>query len=78
MLRKILAHGNIVLAGMFIVFFILDQYNPAMNFIGNTISKRLLLLLCVLALAQSVIGLIAMRRSERWFHERGRGNPGER
>ncbi len=42
-LSKILPHITIILAGMFIVFWILDILNPTMNFINRKISNKLLL-----------------------------------
>ena len=42
--RKLLPHAGIILALMFITFFIVDKFNGAMNFINNDISKALLLL----------------------------------
>ena len=40
-LSKILPHITIILAGMFIVFWILDILNPTMNFINRKISNKL-------------------------------------
>ena len=39
-LSKILPHITIILAGMFIVFWILDILNPTMNFINRKISAQ--------------------------------------
>ena len=45
-LSKILPHVTIILAGMFIVFWILDILNPTMNFIKlNVCSKKLITML---------------------------------
>ena len=41
---------------MFIVFLILDQFNPMMNFIDNSISRWLLAALCLSGIGQSVLG----------------------
>ena len=40
---------------MFVVFLILDQFNPMMNFIDNDISRWLLAALCLSGIAQSVL-----------------------
>ena len=47
-LRGILPHLVIILAGIFLVFLILDQYNPTMEFVGNPISSILLALFCLI------------------------------
>lgn len=54
-LRMILSHLTVILALMFLVFLILDQFNPMMNFIDNDISRGLLAALCVSGIAQSVL-----------------------
>lgn len=61
MLRGILPHLVIILAGIFLVFLILDQYNPTMEFVGNPISSILLALFCLL----SIIAGILLARDNR-------------
>lgn len=46
-IRTILSHLIIILSLCFLTFAVLDWYNPMMNFSGNTISSKLLLVLCV-------------------------------
>lgn len=62
--RKILAHLNVIFAGMFLTFFIIDRFNPAMCFIDNDISKWLLCCFSLTALALAVISLSAIHRRE--------------
>ena len=52
--HEVLAHLTVILSLMFLVFVILDQFNPLMNFVNNGISTVLLVLLCLCALSQSV------------------------
>lgn len=54
-LRAILRHTTVILSLMFVVFLVLDQFNPMMNFIDNDNSRILLALLCVSGIAQSVL-----------------------
>ncbi len=54
-LRMILSHLTVILALMFLVFLILDQFNPMMNFIDNDISRWLLAALCLSGMGQSVL-----------------------
>jgi len=53
-LHGILCHTTVILSLMFIVFLILDQFNPMMNFIDNSISRGLLGALCLSGIGQSV------------------------
>ncbi len=53
--REAFSHLTVILGFMFLVFLILDQFNPMMNFIDNAISRWLLAALCVSGAAQSVL-----------------------
>ncbi len=63
-LRDILPHGAIILSLMMIVFYILDQFNDAMAFINNRITKSLLLILSLVSIINA-INLIAYHRRHR-------------
>ena len=52
----LLRHTTVILSLMFLVFLVLDQFNPMMNFIDNNISRWLLAALCVSGCSQSVLG----------------------
>lgn len=54
-LYALLSHTTVILAMMFLVFLVLDQFNPMMNFIDNDISRWLLAALCVSGIGQSVL-----------------------
>ncbi|MBR3106670.1 MAG: hypothetical protein IKH30_05710 [Clostridia bacterium] len=55
-LHAVLRHTTVILSFIFIVFLVLDQFNPMMNFIDNDISRWLLAALCVSGIGQSVLG----------------------
>ncbi|MFA9424292.1 MAG: hypothetical protein ACERLG_11990 [Sedimentibacter sp.] len=59
---RILPHGTIILSVMFITFWILDIYNPLMNFVNSSISKVLLLIFCILSLVTSIITVVLDRK----------------
>ncbi len=63
-LRAILRHTTVILGLMFLVFLVLDQFNPMMNFIDNSISRWLLAALCVSGAGQSVLGWALEGREE--------------
>ena len=54
-LRTLLTHATIVLSVVFLVFFIIDRVNPAMEFIGSDISDLLLCIFCLVALLSSIL-----------------------
>ena len=61
-IRTILSHLVIVLSLCFFTFSVLDWFNPMMNFSGNAISSKLLLVLCMSAIALAVLTLLPERQ----------------
>ena len=61
----VICHLTVILSLMFLVFLVLDQFNPLMNFIDNGISRVLLAALCVLGIARSLTGWHAEDRARR-------------
>jgi hypothetical protein len=55
-LHKIANHLTVILSLMFIVFLVLDQFNPMMNFVDNDISRWLLAALALSGITQSITG----------------------
>ena len=56
----VLTHLTVILSFMFVVFLILDQFNPMMNFVDNGVSRWLL---CALCLGCILRGVLSWRRS---------------
>ena len=56
---------TIILAGMFIVFWILDILNPTMNFINRKASNKLLLLFCILSIVTAIMNVYYERKYDR-------------
>ena len=54
-LHALTGHLTVILALMFLVFLVLDQFNPMMNFIDNDYSRVLLGILCLSGLTQSLL-----------------------
>ncbi len=63
--RSILPHIIIILSGIFLVFLILDNYNPTMNFINNTVSTKLFWAYCIISIVNSIIVIVYNRKSFR-------------
>ena len=65
-LHAFLSHATVILALMFIVFLILDQFNPLMNFVDNAISHWLLAALCLSGIGQSILHWRQASRDAEW------------
>ena len=48
-------HLTAILGMMFLVFLVLDQFNPMMNFIDNNISRWLLAAFCLSGISLSIL-----------------------
>ncbi|SFR81487.1 hypothetical protein [Anaeromicropila populeti] len=63
-LTRVLPHITIVLAGMFVIFWILDILNPTMNFINREISNKLLIIFCTASLVTSIVTIGLERKTD--------------
>ena len=54
-LKTVFSHLTVILALMFLVFLILDQFNPMMNFIDNAMSRWLLAAFCICGISRSIL-----------------------
>ena len=63
-MKKLLAHLNIVLAGMILTLLCIDRVNTAMRFIDNDITKGILFALCAVSILGGVV-LIAQPGRKR-------------
>jgi hypothetical protein len=61
----IIPHATIIMSIMFITLWILDQYNPNMNFLDSKLSNTLLLILFILSTVTSIIAVIFDRKLGR-------------
>lgn len=53
--QTITNHLTAILGMVFLVFLVLDQFNPMMNFIDNAISRWLLAALCICGISRSIL-----------------------
>ncbi len=71
------AHTSIIVGMMFIVFFVIDQFNPAMEFLTSSLSKWLIFILAVCALFTGLFSAVFLfqkqkRRDEKRSHPQTR------
>ncbi len=59
------SHGSIVMSVVFIVLFIIDRFNPSMDFLGSEQSDWLLLLFCLFSLSNGVLSAASLLRREQ-------------
>lgn len=62
---KLLPHVSIVMAGMMIVFFLIDRVNISMGFMSNEFHKWLSFFLALFAMGYSVLLIACERRRKR-------------
>ena len=48
-------HLTVMFGLMFLVFLVLDEFNPMMNFVNNQISRWLLAVFCVCGISRSIL-----------------------
>lgn len=63
-LKAALPHVTIMLSIAFIVLWILDYFNPKMQFLTAAVPKAMLLLLLVCAIATSILTAAQQRHSD--------------
>ena len=63
-IRPLVPHLSIILCGLLVVLYVADRFNSNMNFIGNNLSKNLLLLLCIVTLISDIV-LVRINRRRR-------------
>ena len=62
--KRLLPHFVICLSVVFMVFLVLNHYNPTMAFLSNRYSSVLMWIFCVLSLAESIFFVIRNRRGK--------------
>ncbi len=58
-LRRVMAHIQLTLSVMMLVFFIIDRMNDAMEFLNNGITKWLMCVFAALTLVSSIMSIVA-------------------
>lgn len=64
-LQRLLPHLVIIFALTFLIFSILDWYNPLMGFTTNTLSMKLLVIFCLMSLLLAIENILLLRPHER-------------
>ncbi len=62
LLKTLPAHLAVILSLMYLVLFVIDRINSAMEFINNDITKTLLAILALLSIANGLSLMLASRR----------------
>ena len=64
------SHTGIIIGMMFVVFFVIDRFNPAMEFLTSSISKWLMLVLAICAILNGLFSAIFLFQKQRRREER--------
>ena len=57
-IRKLLSHIVFITSAMFVVFLILDRFNPMMEFVSNDISTYILWVFSLSAFVLAIINIV--------------------
>lgn len=68
-IKNLLPHILLILSLIFITFMILDEYNPTMEFINNSVSNKLFWVFCILSVINAVVSIVVSRKSEAKNYE---------
>ena len=69
------AHTGIIIGMMFVVFFVIDQFNPAMEFLTGSISKDLMLCLAIVSVIDGIFSAAMLyQKQKRQEEKRGKKN----
>ena len=71
------AHTSIIIGMMFVVFFVIDQFNPAMEFLTSSLSKWLMFILAICAIFTGLYSAVFLfqkqkKRDEKRTHSQAR------
>ena len=66
----VFAHTGIIIGMMFVVFFVIDRYNPAMEFLTSSISKWLMLCLAIVSVIDGVFSAAMLYRKQKRQEEK--------
>lgn len=64
-LENLLPHAVIVLAALLFTCFVVDRFNRAMGFINNNITKWILAVFCLMAIALAVLYIVRQRKGKK-------------
>lgn len=67
-IRGAFAHGSAILGVAFLVLFVLDRINPAMDFLGSDQTDWLILIFSLTGLGNGVLSAAALEREARAAH----------
>lgn len=73
------AHTSIIVGMMFVVFFVIDRFNPAMEFLTSSLSRWLILVLALCAVINGFYAAVFLfqkqkRQDEKRDHQQARTN----
>lgn len=70
---EFLAHTSIIVGMMLVIFFVIDRFNPAMEFLSSSISKWLILAFSICSILNGLFSAVFLFQKQK-RHEEKRGN----
>jgi len=65
-----LAHASIIIGMMFVIFFVIDRFNPAMEFLSSSISKWLILAFAICSILNGLFSAVFLFQKQKRHEER--------
>jgi uncharacterized integral membrane protein len=59
-----LSHSSIIVGMMFVIFFVIDRFNPAMEFLTSNISKWLILLFALCSILNGLFSAVFVSKAK--------------
>ncbi len=59
------AHTSIIIGMMFVVFFVIDRFNPAMEFLTSSLSKWLIFMLAICAIVTGLYSAVFLFQKQK-------------
>lgn len=69
-LQMILGHVNLSFGVLFLVLWVINIFNPKMQFLASGVTNVFLVLFCISAIALSIVSIILYRRFVAFQHDR--------
>lgn len=65
-----LSHTSIIVGMMFVIFFVIDRFNPAMEFLSSNISKWLILFFAVCSILNGLFSAVFLFQKQKRYEEK--------
>ena len=69
-LQTVLSHLNLMFGTLFLVLWVINIFNPKMQFLASGVTNVFLVLFCICAIALAITTIVLSRRAAIYEHDR--------